>query len=128
MKISIRTFLVAAGVGIIIASSFRDVESQAHQYEPGGKRDPFVPLIGQGKASARLSLEDVASIADIKLEGLVVNAKGKKVAVLNGELLKEGGGAGIVKIRKIGAKSVILLVGGKEYTVVLPGEEGGVSK
>lgn len=128
MKISLKTILVVSGVAIIMASSFHDVESQSQQYESRGKRDPFVPLIGQGKTSARIGLEDVASISDIKLEGIAVNAKGKRVAVLNGELLKEGDGAGIVKVRKVGEKNVTLLVGGKEYTVALPGEEGGVLK
>lgn len=128
MKISLRTFLVVCGIAIIIASSLRDVESQGHQYESRGKRDPFVPLLGQGKASARISLEDVASISDVKLEGIAVNAKGKKVVVLNGELLKEGDGAGIVKVLKINTKSATLIVGGKEYIVALPSEEGGVSK
>lgn len=128
MKISFRTFLVVAGIGIIIASSLRDVESQGHQYEPRGKRDPFVPLIGQGKASAMVGLEDVASISDVKLEGIAVNAKGKRVAVLNGELLKEGDGRGIIKVLKITTKSATLIVGGKEYNIMLSGEEGGTSK
>lgn len=128
MKISIKTLLVSAGIGIIIASSLRDVDSQGYQYDSRGKRDPFIPLIGQGKASARIDLEDVASIADVKLEGIAVNAKGKMIAIVNGSLLKEGDGAGIVRVLKVSKKSATLIVGGKEYDIELSGEEGGASK
>ena len=99
--------------------------TDAYQYEARGKRDPFVPLLGQGgKSSAVVSLEDAVTIADVKLEGIASDAKGRRVAILNGEIVKEGSLIGLVRTVKIDAKSVSLLVGGKEYTVNLF-EEGG---
>ncbi|MBP7056736.1 MAG: hypothetical protein KBB52_07775 [Candidatus Omnitrophica bacterium] len=125
MKISASNIIVMVGISLMIAFSLNDVESQSNLYDPKGKRDPFVPLIGQGRTSARINLEDVASIADIKLEGIAVGANGKRVAALNGELLKQGDGIGIVKVIKIEAKSVVLTIGGKEYAITFSGEEGG---
>lgn len=121
-----RTFFVAAGITAIIFTSFRDVQSQGYIYESRGKRDPFTPLIGQGKVKATVDLEDVASIAEIRLEGIAINAKGKTTAIMNGALLKEGDNVGIVKVIKIGKKSVIISMGGKEYTVDIASEEGGL--
>lgn len=95
------------------------------RYESRGRRDPFVPLIGMDRPAAT-RLEDVSSIADIKLEGIAVKAEGKKAAILNGEVLKEGDKVGEVELVKITNKYVTILVGGKSYDVNLSEEEGGM--
>lgn len=97
--------------------------NEAFKYDPHGKRDPFVPLIGQERAMAA-RFTSIVSIEDVKLEGIATGAKGKKSAIINGELVYEGYKAGDVEIKKITDKSVTLLISGKEYTVELP-EEGG---
>lgn len=125
MKIRIKTLFVMAGIAGVVFLSFRDGESQGHQYESHGKRDPFAPLIGHGKLTATVGLEDVASIAEVKLEGIATSAKGRTTAILNGELMKEGDTIGIVRVLRISKNSVTLLMGGKEYTVELSTEEGG---
>lgn len=122
----IRTLFVMAGIAGIVFLSFRYGEGQGYQYESHGKRDPFAPLIGHGKSAATVGLEDVASIAEVKLEGIAASAKGRTTAILNGELMKEGDIIGIVRVLRINKKSVALLMGGKEYTVELSAEEGGV--
>ena len=43
---------------------------------------------------------------------------------MNGELVKENFKVGEVEIKKITKDSVLLAIGGKEYTIKLP-EEGG---
>lgn len=120
----IQNVLVMIGIAGIMFLTFKDGESQGYQYESHGKRDPFAPLIGQGRSAATVGLEDVASIAELKLEGIATGAKGKTTAILNGELMKEGDLRGIVKVLRINKNSVIVLMGGKEYTVGLS-EEGG---
>jgi hypothetical protein len=94
------------------------------KYESRGKRDPFVPLVG-GSRPVVVKLEDITSAEDVKVEGIAVGAQGKKVAILNAEVLKEGDKVGEVELKKIEKKSVIILIGGKSYNLYLPGEEGG---
>lgn len=97
--------------------------AETSKYDAGGKRDPFVPLIGQDR-SAVLSLADITSVDDIKLEGIALGADGRSTAILNGEMLKEGDRAGDIEIQKITNTSVIILMAGKIFEIRLP-EEGG---
>jgi len=93
------------------------------KYEPHGRRDPFVPLIGQDKVVAA-TLADITSVEDIKLEGIAIGSDGKRTAIINGEIVKEGYKTGEIVIKKIDHKSVTLLINNKEFKVSLP-EEGG---
>ncbi|MDP3804074.1 MAG: hypothetical protein Q8Q87_00820 [Candidatus Omnitrophota bacterium] len=115
-----RIFFIAL-IFLLVASAEGSCES--YKYEPHGRRDPFVPLIGQDKAAAA-GLADVTSIEEIKLEGIAINANGKRTAIMNGEIVKEGDKTGDVQILKVGHKSVTLLINDKEFKVSLP-EEGG---
>ncbi len=115
-----RIFSIAL-VFLIIASAKGSCES--YEYESHGRRDPFVPLIGQDKAMAA-GLSDVTSVEDIKLEGIAIRADGKKTAIMNGEIVKEGDKIGEVEIKKVYYKSIVFLISGKEFKVSLP-EEGG---
>ncbi|MDD5437295.1 MAG: hypothetical protein PHX20_07110 [Candidatus Omnitrophica bacterium] len=99
--------------------------AEGFRYDAHGKRDPMVPLIGQEKAAgAMIPISEAVSIDDLRLEGIVAQASGHSMAVMNGELVKENFKAGEVEIKKILKKSVVLTISGKEYTVNLP-EEGG---
>lgn len=102
-------------------------EGRVPAYDPHGKRDPFLPLIGQGKTSTAAALEDVATVDDLRLEGIASDSKGKRMAILNGELVKQGEKVGIVEIVSVEEKSVKILLGDKEFTIKLSEEEGGVS-
>jgi len=97
---------------------------EGFQYESRGKRDPFVPLVG-GSRPTVTKLEDITSVGDIKVEGIVVGAQGNRMAILNGDVFKEGDKAGEVEIKKIESISVVIMIGGKSYELYLPGEEGG---
>jgi hypothetical protein len=97
------------------------------KYESKGKRDPFVPLIG-GSRPTVVKLEDITSAEDVKVEGIAVGAHGKKVAILNGEVLKESDKVGEVELIKVEKKFVTISIGGKSYNLYLPGEEGGAKE
>ena len=113
-------FSVLTTIFVLFAGS---ADAEEFRYETKGKRDPFVPLIGQDRA-AITGLEDVVSIDDVNLEGIAVSAQGKPVAIVNGEMLKEGEKRGNLEIKKITKSMVILIIGGKEYNLKLT-EEGG---
>ena len=97
--------------------------SDVFKYESRGRRDPFVPLVGQERPAV-LKLEDVTSINDVKLEGIAVGSQGKKMAVLNGEMVKEGDKFGDLEIKDINKKEISLTISGKPYKMNLA-EEGG---
>src|SRR4030042_1997129 len=63
-------------------------EEEAYIYDSHGKRDPFLPLVGITSKVIE-SLEDVMSIEDVNLQGLAFKPYGKKVAKVNGVLIKE---------------------------------------
>lgn len=93
-------------------------------YEPHGKRDPFVPLVGPERPTI-VRLEDITSIDDVSLEGIVSGPKGTKAAIINGEMLKEHERIGDLEIKDITKRKVTLIISGKEYNKNLP-EEGGI--
>ena len=98
--------------------------AEEFQYDSHGKRDPLIPLVGQERlTSSVIPLTDIASVDDIKLEGIAGTIAGSKTAIMNGELVKENSKYGEVEIKKIMKKSVLITISGKEYTVNLP-EEG----
>ena len=98
--------------------------AENYAYDPHGKRDPFVPLIGQEKTGGSIKFVDIVSADDVRLEGIAGEMSGKNTAIINGELVKEGFRSGEVQVVKITKNSVTLTISGKEFTIKLP-EEGG---
>jgi len=116
-----KTFILI--VIFILTSAWENVFCENGNYESHGKRDPFVPLIGQEKAYSA-GLTDITAIEDIRLEGIAQDAKGKRIAIINGEIVKEGFKSGEIEIVKIERKSVAITISGKAFKIDLP-EEGG---
>jgi type II secretory pathway component PulC len=121
----IRVIGTLIAVFAILVTAAQCAVCEDYKYEPLGKRDPFVPLIGGSKPIVA-KLEDITSVDDIKVEGIAIGAQGKRVAILNGEVLKENDKVGEVEIKKVDKKSVVIQMGGKSYNLYLPGEEGGI--
>jgi len=93
--------------------------AETFRYDPHGKRDPFIPLIGQDRPSASVAFSEIASRDDVRLEGIAMRESGMRTAIINGEIVKEGFKAGEVEVRKINKDSVVISISGKEYTVKL---------
>ncbi|MBU0605221.1 MAG: hypothetical protein KKH77_02905 [Candidatus Omnitrophica bacterium] len=94
-----------------------------YKYESRGKRDPFVPLVGINRPAVS-KLEDVTSIADVKVEGIVSASGGRMAAILNDQIVRQGDRFGDIEIKKITKKAVTIVMGGKNYDIMLI-EEGG---
>ena len=93
-KILVAVFFVINFFSIAIAEEFR--------YDSRGKRDPF-SVAAKGSSL----LEGAGTLAQLKLEGVVVDPKGKSVAIVNGEMFTEGARIGdSVTIKKITDKGV----------------------
>lgn len=92
------------------------------KYEPKGNRDPFIALVGSGGEYLGASGK-IKSLADIKLEGIIWDPKGGHLAVINGEVVKEGDDLDGVKIDKIYSKKITILIEDEEFTLNLVEEE-----
>lgn len=108
-------------VWMVIMANF--TRGDDFRYDSKGRRDPFVPLIGPDRVAVA-GIEDVTSIADVNLEGIAAGARGTKVAIINGEMLREGERIGNLEMKKIRGTSVTLIIGGMEHNLNLS-EEGG---
>jgi hypothetical protein len=119
-----RAIVQLAIIAMLTASvGFAAGPLEIFKYDPHGKRDPFVPLVGQEKNTIG-NLSDITSPEDLKLEGIAVGSEGKKTAIINGEIVKVGQKIGEVEVKNITAKTVELLVAKQPYTLNLS-EEGG---
>ena len=119
-KFSMKFMIVMTAISVILEPL---AHCEGFKYESHGRRDPFVSLVGPEKSTIT-KLEDITSIDDINLEGIAIGAKGHRIAIINGEMLKERDKVGDIELKAIGKKAVRISIGDKEYKVNLP-EEGG---
>jgi hypothetical protein len=121
--------ITAFAVSLFLSISFSLPHAGAEQfrYDAHGKRDPAVPLIGQDKPGGAIPFSEIISPDDVKLEGIAGVMSGNKIAIINGEIVREGFVSGEIEVKKIMKKSVILTISGKEYDIPLP-EEGGTKE
>ena len=102
-------------IGLISSEVFAE---EGFKYNAKSKRDPFVPLISETGGYASDAYE-ASAIEDMRLEGIVWdNARGS-IAIINGEIAKEGDSLGSVKILKINKDSVVFDVNGESVNVEL---------
>ncbi|MBN1872218.1 MAG: hypothetical protein JW800_06575 [Candidatus Omnitrophica bacterium] len=94
-----------------------------YEYKAYANRDPFIPLI-TGEVRLSLGLEYVESIEDIRLEGIIYDPNAESLAILNGEMMKEGDALFNVGLVKIFADGVKIKIYDETYMVSLS-EEGG---
>jgi len=89
-------------------------------YDAKGKRDPFIPLVsGSGGGGYASDAYEASAAEDIRLEGIVWDDVKGSIAIINGEIEKEGDPVGSIKILKINKDSVIFDVGGKSVKIDL---------
>jgi hypothetical protein len=119
--------LALSGFAMAVLFSTVCIAAETFQYDAHGNRDPLVPLVGQEKPGGVLSLAEIVSADDIKLEGIAGVVSGRRMAIINGELVKEGFKAGEIEVKSIAKNSVLIAISGREYTINLP-EEGGLKK
>ena len=103
---------------ILQGAVFAVAEEDAYVYDSRGRRDPFIPLVGV-TATAVSSLDDVMSIEDVKLQGVASNAAGVQVAIINGEMIKEGEKSGRVTLKEIAKEKIVILIDEESYEVSL---------
>jgi len=121
MKDFIKGAVVLIALAVIAAPC---VMAEGLKYDSHGRRDPFVPLVGQERSST-IKLKDATSIEDIVLEGIAMKGRGKRAAILNGEVLVKNEKVGDVYVKEISEKAVTILISGKTFSISLPEDGGG---
>lgn len=91
-------------------------------YNSRNKRDPLIPLVSESGVYAPGLEMSVESVADISLEGTMLDKSGNSLAIINGQILKTGGQIGVFKIIKIEAARIIISSGEREYIINLISE------
>jgi len=85
-------------------------------YDSRGERDPFMPLITKdGKAITTYGR--ISSISDVVVEGILYDAQGESVVVINDVVLKEGDSISGITVKSIEKNSVVLSFKDKEHTL-----------
>ncbi len=116
--------IIAAGcvVLLVVCVAYGDARGEGtFAYNSKGKRDPFMPLLGHERQAG--SPEDISTIDDVKLEGIAVQSEGKRIAIINGIVAKEGDKIGALQVNKISPKKVQVVIDGRDYELALAEKE-----
>ncbi len=106
------------GIALIAAMTGFLYAQETFEYDAKGKRDPFVPLVsGQGVYVS--DAYGITNIKDIRLEGIVWDGTKGSIAIVNGEIIREGQEIGSVKVIKIERDAVLFDVDGETVKVEL---------
>lgn len=97
----------------------RMVSSQPEDSDAYVGRDPFVPLVGVDRVSARAGIDSIFTPMDVKFEGIVSGTEGRKALILNGELIEEEETIGLVTVKSVGSNEAIITIDGKDHTIML---------
>jgi len=91
---------------------------EGFKYNAKSRRDPFIPLISETGGYASDAYE-ASAIEDIRLEGIVWDDVNGSIAIINGEIAKEGDSMGSIKVLKINKDNIIFDVGGENIKIDL---------
>ena len=97
-------------------------ESKPFVYNENGKKDPFGPLVSP--SGALITYDSEVTPSDMVLEGVVIDAQGNNIAILNGKIVKTGDKIVSYTVGKISANQVELINGQEHLTVKI--KKGGV--
>ena len=99
-------------------TTFAFAEDGAFKYDSKNRRDPFIPLISESGGYAS-DAHEASAVEDIRLEGIVWDDVKGSIAIINGEIAKEGDSIGAMKILKINKDNVIFDASGENVKVEL---------
>mgnify|MGYP001588549079 FL=1 len=89
-------------------------------YDSKGKRDPFMPLVtSQGYI---VNVEEELFASDMNLEGIIYDAQGRSLAIINGKVVKVGDNIGSYTVLEIGKTTVLLAKEAEKYILELKKE------
>ncbi len=116
-----RIFLICMVLIPLTELSIVIAEESPFNYDDHGKRDPFWRLVNQ--AGAIINYDKDLSISDMSLEGIIIGESGNNIAIINGNIVKEGDLMGRYYIKKIDVDTVTLQKGNENFVLKLKKEE-----
>ena len=90
-------------------------------YDGHGKRDPFWSLVTP--AGVMVSYDSDISISDLVLEGIISDANGQNLPIINGAIVKTNDKVGLFVIDRIEQNKVILLKGQENFVLKIKKED-----
>ena len=106
----------------IVSGVFAPADGRAFVYDDHGRRDPFVPQVSA--TGTVITYEADLTAGDMVLEGIVADAQGNNVAVINGRIIKQGDMIGPFAVAAVRLDDVELVKDGQRFTVKL--KKGGM--
>src|SRR4051812_11985440 len=94
---------------------FAFADKNVFEYNEHGKHDAFWPLVSS--SGTLITYDSDITANDISLEGVVVDAKGNNLAILNGKIVKAGDLVGGYTIDSISNNHVELTKGQEHLTI-----------
>jgi hypothetical protein len=82
-------------------------------YDDHGKRDPFMPLVSSD--GIIVTYDGDLSVTDLILEGIVADASGNNIAIVNGKIIKVDDQIGPYTVAAITFDHVELLKGSDKF-------------
>lgn len=108
VMLKIGTLLILLTGGVVCVTNI-------FAYDEHGKKDPFVPLVTKEGRFVVNTPKPETTVSDIFLEGIIFDPRGASVAIINGEVLREGESFGTVSVKQITDSFVIVFINEKEY-------------
>ena len=109
--------------GAFLLLNFKLFAAEDIRYETGGRRDPFIPLVGPGGV-----ITQTFDPANLRVEGIVFDPNGGSLVLINGEFYKQGETLQDVTVKSIFKDRVILVKDDEEKELWLQEEVVDESK
>ena len=106
---------------IILLSHPVLAEQASFVYDDHGRRDPFGPLVTS--TGVMFSYDSDYSPSELVLEGIISDAQGSNLAIINGRVIKLNEQIGKYKVTKINKDSITLTTDKQKFEVKLKKEE-----
>lgn len=105
----------------VTVGASRIVQAAETAYNSDGKRDPFIPLVHDGRfvAVAGGGLSKESPVSDLHVAGIVWDPAGSSLALINDTEVKVGDQLGEYRVVEIRPDAVVLLKDGKPVVLQL---------
>lgn len=101
---------------------FAATDGGAFVYDDHSRRDPFLPQVSA--VGTVVTYEADLTAGDMVLEGIVADAQGNNMAVINGKIVRQGDRIGLFAVAAVRPEDVELVKDGQRFTVKL--KKGGM--
>ncbi len=121
MKMRILKQFIGLVMLLLLMSQSNYAAEEKFIYSSKDRRDPFIPLIGEG--GELLLPQEMKFTEGIVLQGIIFDPERESLAIVNGEIFKEGQPVGGFMLNRINERNIILIRDGKNYIINLVEEE-----